>query len=122
MHSTRRLMQRLMLRGMTPVSMFTPRSSCWRRLREPMLGGISPCRPLKLRLSDRRKVRLPMAGEMVPAKPCALRSRATTRHRYLRLQVTPSQLQWLLLWFQEASTPGWPEILALKATRALSSS
>jgi hypothetical protein len=27
-----------------------------------------------------------------------------------------------VLWFHESSTPEWPEILALKATRALSSS
>uniref|UniRef100_A0A8R7VC07 Uncharacterized protein n=1 Tax=Triticum urartu TaxID=4572 RepID=A0A8R7VC07_TRIUA len=115
--------QRLMLSGSMPESELSLRSSVWSRRRWPRLAGMLPWNQLKLRLSVCNDVRFPMAARSVPASPREDRSRATTLP-LLPPQVTPSQLQKLVLLFHELSGPELLPLVipALKASKAAPSS
>ncbi|CAL5066256.1 unnamed protein product [Urochloa decumbens] len=117
-----RLMQELRLAGNVPENELPFSTSVWRRRRRPRLAGISPYSPLELRLSVCRKVRFPTAGESAPVRPLPPKLSAVTRSGLRRLQVTPSQLQKLVLLFQDARIPEPPLMsCALKASSVASS-
>ncbi|KAF7045475.1 hypothetical protein CFC21_054578 [Triticum aestivum] len=112
--------QELRLAGNVPEKELSLRMRFFRRRRLPRLAGMSPWSELKLRSSSRRNVRFPMAGESGPVSLVPFNISATTRAGLQGMQITPSQLQKLVLLFQEASEP--PSLsCALKASNAASS-
>lgn len=100
--------------GILPCNMLLLRfriSSLWRRLR----GGNSPEKPFADRSSVVRKVKFPREEEIEPANLFPENSSAVTRPGCVTLHLTPFHMQWLVLEFQELSTPVG-SLAALKAS------
>ncbi|KAB8080000.1 hypothetical protein EE612_000333, partial [Oryza sativa] len=113
-----KLMQELRLAGSSPENELPPRSRICRRRRWPRLAGISPYSSLELKFRLCRKLRFPMAGGSPPARLPEGSVSAATGVGVRRSHVTPSQLQKLVLLFQEASAL---ELLPLNAALKASS-
>ncbi|BAS70444.1 Os01g0152850, partial [Oryza sativa Japonica Group] len=116
------LMQELRLAGSSPENELPPMSRISRRRRRPRLGGISPYSSFELKFRLCKKLRFPMTGGSPPARLPEGSVSAATRAGVRRSHVTPSQLQKLVLLFQEASALELlPLNAALKASNVASS-